>query len=292
MATVRIGDRLVGDGQPCLVVAELASNHAGSLDHALRLVRAAHAAGADCVKLQRRSESMVCIPPSQRDAPRELPGGQIVPYADYRRRLELGWVEYDAIDADCRGLGLPWTASVWDEEAVGFVAAYRPPFLKVPSAALTDVGVLQECRRTGLPVVLSTGMSTLEQIDAAVARLDPTRLVLLHCVSAYPAEVPELNLYAMRTLAGRYGVPVGFSDHSRGVWAPLCAAVLGAAMVEKHFTLDRAGWPPSDQAASVEPEGLARIVRYVRRWEQARGDGVKRVLDSERPVIARLRRVP
>lgn len=254
------------------------------------MIDAAKTAGADVIKTQKRDPSMMCIPEAQRVVLKETPWGTM-DYASYRRRLEFGRAEYDQIDAYCRSLGVPWTASVWDPPSVGFLAGYDVPFLKVPSAGVTDRETLEACAATGRQVVLSTGMSTLAEIDAAVARLDRDRLMLLHTHSTYPCAVPDLNLQTIGTLKARYGVPVGYSNHATGLWMSLCAVAMGAVAVEVHFTLDRAAFG-TDQASSIEPRGLAQLVRQIRNFEQARGDGRIGPTESEAPVRAKLRRIP
>ena len=287
---VALADRRVGLGQPTYIVAEGGINHSGDLGVALQLIRAANAAGADAVKWQKR-EPEVSVPREQWDVLRETPRWGVLSYIEYRKRLEFGRAEYDAIARECQRLGLSWSASVWDEPSLDFLLAYDPPWVKVPSACLTDIALLEACQRSGKPIILSTGMSTMEQIQRAVQTVSPGRLILLHCTSTYPASPEELNLMGIPALRERFQCPVGFSDHSTGVWAALAGAVLGACVLEKHLTLDRSSWG-TDQSASVEPHGLARIVRYVRRWEQAKGDGIKRVYESERSSLQRLRRVP
>jgi len=286
---VQLGSRRVGPGEPCLIVAEIGTNHNGDVASALRMIQAAKDAGADVVKFQKRTVEL-CIPPDQQTQERDTPWGRLS-YLDYRRRLEFGEAEYDGIAEFCQKIGLTWTASVWDEPSLQFLLTYDPPWIKIPSACLTDIPLLEACRRAGRPVVASTGMSTEAQIKRAVVALGPDRLILLHCTSTYPCAKEELNLSVMGWLRERFRVPVGFSGHHQGIWDGLCAAVLGACVVEKHFTLDRASFG-TDQAASLEPAGFARMVRYIRNWEVARGDGVKRVYDSERPILAKLRRVP
>ena len=286
---MKLSGREVGSGEPCYTVAEIGANHGGSLDLALTMIRAAHAAGADAVKTQKRDVD-VCIPPEQADIVRDSPFG-LLTYREYRRRLEFGASEYDEIDAECRRLGISWLASAWDEPSVEFLSRYDTPAIKIASASLTDHALLRAARRAGKPVILSTGMSTSEEIDAAVDVLGPRDLVLLHCISAYPAQVEELNLSCITTLQRQYpDIPVGFSGHELGIAMSLAAVVLGAVVIERHFTTDRT-LPGTDQSASLEPKGFAAMVRDIRKWEKARGDGIKKVYDSELPIRAKLRRV-
>jgi N-acetylneuraminate synthase len=284
---VRIGDRLVGPGQPCYVIAEIGINHNGDLDLARRLVSAAHAAGCDAVKFQKRTVDVVYTT-DELAKPRESPFGET--NGDLKRGLELGQAEYEAIDEHCRTLGIEWFASCWDAASADFIAPFDPPAWKIASASLTDHDLLRHHRTFGKPVILSTGMSSLEEADAAIEALGREELVVLHTTSTYPSKVEELNLAAMATLADRYQVPVGYSGHEVGLAPSLAAAAMGACVVERHLTLDRAMWG-SDQAASVEPQGMHRLVRDIRTVEAARGDGVKRVYDSEIPVREKLRRV-
>jgi N-acetylneuraminate synthase len=286
-ATVSFGNRSVGAGQPVYVVADVGINHNGDVDLAKRLIDAAAAAGCDAVKFQKRTPEL-STPPAQRDVPRETPWG-VLPYIEYRSRLELGESDYRAIDAHCRELGIDWFASCWDEPSVDLIAAFDRPVYKIASPCLTDDELLRYHRRLGKPLILSTGMSSLEEIDHAVEVLGRDELVLLQCTSTYPAAVEELNLRAVATLAERFGVPVGYSGHEVGLAPSVAAVAVGACLVERHITLDRAMWG-SDQAASVEPQGMARLVRDIRVVEAALSDGVKRVYDSELAKREQLRR--
>jgi N-acetylneuraminate synthase len=288
-ATVRIGHRLVGDGQPCFVIAEIGINHNGDLELARKLVSAAVLAGCDAVKFQKRTPEL-CVPPEQRNLMRETPWG-VMSYMDYRHRVEFGHAEYEAIAQYCRLHDLLWFASCWDPRSIDFMEAFEPPCYKIASACLTDDDLLRRHRATGRPLILSTGMSTLAEIDHAVEVLGTDDLVLMHCTSTYPAKIEELNLMAIQSMRERYGVPVGYSGHEVGLSTTIAAAVLGACIVERHITIDRALWG-SDQAASIEPQGFSRLVRDIRAVESGLGDGVKRVYDSEKPIIARLRLRP
>jgi N-acetylneuraminate synthase len=285
--TVTIAGRPVGPGQPCFVVAEIGINHSGDIDVARRLIDAAVSAGADAVKFQKRTVDVV-YSAEELDRPRESPFGET--NGDLKRGLEFGAEEYAAVDAHCRERGILWFASAWDEASVDFIEAFDPPCWKIASASLTDDELLRHHRATGRPIIASTGMSTIEQIDHAVEVLGRDDLVLLHTTSTYPSEIDELNLAVIGTLRERYGVPVGYSGHEVGLAPSVAAAAMGAVMVERHLTLDRASWG-SDQAASVEPQGFARMVRDIRTVEAATGDGVKTVYESERPIIEKLRRV-
>jgi len=285
---VRIGSKTIGPGRPCYVVAEIGINHNGDIDLARRLITVAAAAECDAVKFQKRTP-IRCVPPNQRDIPRETPWG-ILSYLEYREKVEFGAEEYARIDLFCKNQNLDWFASCWDEESVAFMDRFDPPCYKIASATLTDDNLLRCLRERGKPLILSTGMSSLQEIDHAVEILGVKDLVLLHSVSTYPAYYEELNLRVIPLLQERYGVPVGYSGHETGLSSSVAAVVLGACMIERHITLDRAMWG-SDQAASLEPNGITRLVRDIRLVEKSMGDGVKKVVARELPIRERLRRV-
>lgn len=288
--TVSIGSRVIGGGRPAYVIAEIGLNHNGDVDIAKRLIDVAARAGADAVKFQKRTPE-ISTPEHMRDVPRETPWGTMS-YLDYRRRVEFGRDEYVEIGDHATMLGLDWFASPWDVPSVAFLEELNVVAHKVASASLTDTELLVALRETGKPVILSTGMSTIEQIDRALDTLGTDRVVLMHATSTYPLEPEEANLRVISTLRDRYaGVPVGYSGHERGLQISLAAVALGAVAVERHITLDRTMWG-SDHAASLEPAGLEHLVRDIRVIEKALGDGVKRVFDSERAPMAKLRRVP
>jgi N-acetylneuraminate synthase len=287
MSTVRIGDKLVGDDQPCYVVAEIGINHNGDIDLAKRLISVAVAAGCDAVKFQKRTVEVVYTA-EELAKPRENPFGAT--NGDLKRALEFDQEDYEEIDAFCRSVKMAWFGSPWDEGSVDFLEQFNPPVHKIASASLTDDHLLRHSRRTGKPIILSTGMSTYAEIDHAVEVLGKENLILLHTTSTYPASYDELNLRAVPTMAKRYGVPIGYSGHETGIPTTVCATALGACCVERHITMDRAMWG-SDQAASLEPNGISRLVRDIRLWEQSKGDGIKRVYEREVPIIKKLRRV-
>ncbi len=285
---IRLGERLVGDGHPTYIVAEIGINHNGDLEHAKRLIDAAMLAGVDAVKFQKRTPEL-CVPPEQRDKMRETPWGYIS-YLDYRYKVEFGEQEYAAIDAYCAERNLQWFVSVWDEPSIDFMEPFDPVCYKIPSASLTDHDLLRRVRATGKPILVSTGMSTMEQIEAAVEVLGMEDLLINHATSTYPCDPEELNLAAIKTLRERFPCPIGYSGHEVGLVPTVVAVALGACSVERHVTLDRANWG-SDQAASVEPGGFQRLVKYIRVTETALGDGVKRVYESEQESLSKLRRV-
>lgn len=287
MKDVVIGGRAVGPGNPCYVVAEIGINHNGDMTLTKRLIDEAVAAGCDAVKFQKRTVDVVYTP-EELAKPRENPFGET--NGDLKRGLEFGKEQYTEIDDYCRSKQIAWFASPWDEASVDFLEQFPVPCHKVASASLTDDNLLRHMRATGKPIILSTGMSTLEQIDHAVEVLGREKLVILHATSTYPAQYEDLNLRVIPKFEERYDVPVGYSGHETGIASSVAAVAMGACMVERHITTDRSMWG-SDQAASLEPSGLNRLVRDIRLVEEAFGDGQKRVLDAEIPIMEKLRRV-
>ncbi|MCW3494709.1 N-acetylneuraminate synthase family protein [Microbacterium sp. SSM24] len=288
--TVTIGSRVIGGGRPAYVIAEIGLNHNGDVELAKQLIDVAADAGADAVKFQKRTPELA-TPEHMRDIPRETPWGTMT-YLDYRRRVEFDRDEYIEISDHALLRGLEWFASPWDEPSVAFLEDLGVTAHKVASASLTDHGLLRALRDTGRTVILSTGMSTIEQIDAAIGVLGTEHLLLMHATSTYPMEPAEANLRMIPALRDRYpGVPVGYSGHERGLQISLAAIALGAVAIERHITLDRTMWG-SDHAASLEPTGLQHLVRDIRVIEEALGDGVKRVYPGELAPMAKLRRVP
>jgi len=287
MVQVKIGDKFVGDGAPCYIVGEIGINHNGDLGIARRLIDLASFAEADAIKFQKRTVDVV-YSAEELAKPRENPFGPT--NGHLKRGLEFGLDEYRNIDRYCKEKRIAWFASCWDEASVDFMEQFEPPAYKIASASLTDDHLLKHHRATKRPMIVSVGMSTLAQVDHAVSVLGTQDLILLHTTSAYPAKIADLNLKMIPVLRERYGVPVGYSGHEVGLATSYAAVALGAAMVERHITLDRAMWG-SDQAASVEPQGLMKLVRDTRSIETALGDGVKKVSDDEVPIMKKLRRV-
>jgi len=286
---IKIGNRMVGDGHPAYIIAEIGINHNGSLETASQMIDAAVHAGVDAVKFQKRTPE-VATPLEQQKQMRETPWGYVT-YLDYRHKVEFDEKQYREIDAYCKKKGITWLVSVWDEPSVEFMEKFDTPAYKIPSASLTDFGLIRMARATGKPLILSSGMSTMEQIKQGVSRAGEKDLVLMHCTSTYPCEPEELNLKMVETLRCEFpGLPIGYSGHEVGLVPSAIAVALGACMVERHLTLDRAMWG-SDQAASVEPGGFERLVKYIRVTEAALGDGVKKVYESEKVSMLRLRRV-
>ena len=288
--TVRIGTSELGDGVPVYVIAEIGLNHNGSVDTAIRLIEVAADAGAQAVKFQKRTPA-ISTPEHMKNTLRDTPWGTMT-YLEYRYRVEFCREQYVEIGDYATYRGLDWFASPWDEPSVDFLEDLNVGAHKVASASITDTGMLRVLAATGKPIILSTGMSTLDQIDRAVDVLGTERLVILHATSTYPLPAEEANLRTITTLQNRYpGVPIGYSGHERGLQISIAAVALGAVAVERHITLDRTLWG-SDHAASLEPQDFAQLVRDIRVIGQAMGDGVKRIFPGELVPLAKLRRVP
>jgi N-acetylneuraminate synthase len=285
---IEINGKWVGHGHPAYLVGEIGINHNGDLEIAKRLIQAAHEAGLDAVKFQKRTPEL-CVPEDQKSQMRETPWGYIT-YLDYRYKVEFNKEQYLEIDAYCKSLGIDWFTSVWDEMSVDFMEELDTCAYKVASASLTDHSLLKKIRATGKPMILSTGMSTMDEIRAAVAVVGQDNLLITHATSAYPCPPDELNLRMIPTLMQEFDCPIGYSGHEVGLVPSAVAVAMGACLVERHITLDRAMWG-SDQAASVEPQGVRTMVKYIRVTEQALGDGVKHVYESELPSLHKLRRV-
>jgi N-acetylneuraminate synthase len=284
---VHIGKYTIGEGHPCFIVAEIGINHNGNVELAKKLIDTAALGGCDAVKFQKRTVEVVYTP-EELAKPRENPFGPT--NGDLKRGLEFGNEQYAEINRYCAPKDILWYSSCWDEASVDFMERFNPPCYKIASASLTDDALLRHHRRYGRPIILSTGMSTMEQVDHAVDVLGTTDLILLHCTSTYPSSVEELNLRGIQTLRERYDVPIGYSGHEVGLATSVAAAAMGACMIERHITLDRAMWG-SDQAASIEPQGIWRLVKDVRAIERAMGNGKKCLWPSEVPVMNKLRRV-
>ena len=230
----------------------------------------------------------VVYTPEELARPRENPFGHT--NGALKHGLEFGYEQYQTIDEYCKWQEILWFASAWDEASVDFLEQFKPPCYKIGSASLTDDNLLKHHRRYNRPIILSTGMSTTEQIDRAVEILGTENLILMHCTSTYPSKIEELNLRAIQSLKERYGVPVGYSGHEVGLSTSVAAVALGACMIERHITLDRRMWG-SDQSASLESQELIALVKEIHAVETAMGDGIKRVYESEIPIMKKLRRV-
>jgi N-acetylneuraminate synthase len=288
MAEIKIGSTLVGDGHPCYVIAEIGINHNGDVEIAKKLIEMAEAVGCNAVKFQKRTVEVVYTA-EELAKPRENPFGPT--NGDLKRGLEFGQAQYEELDLFCKEQEIDWFASCWDEAAVDFINQFNVPCYKIASASLTDDGLLRYTRQKAgkRPLLVSTGMSTLAQIDHAVDVLGKEHLILMHTTSTYPSSSTELNLKFIPVLRQRYGVPIGYSGHETGVVTSAAVVALGACVVERHITLDRAMWG-SDQPASLGPSGIAKVIQHIRYLEPALGDGVKRVYPSEEPILKKLRR--
>lgn len=269
------------------VIAEIGINHNGSMDQALRLIRTAKAMGCDAVKFQKRTVEAVYTA-EELARPRESVFGGT--NGDLKRGLEFSLEQYRQIDAECRAVGIEWSASCWDAGSVRAMADFGVPWLKVPSALVTDLELLRVYHDTGIPVILSTGMSTEDEGARAIGLFGSQIHSILHCHSAYPSPIEELNLSYLHRLLAIWARPIGYSSHTVSPWPCLMAVAMGARVVEFHLTLDRTLWG-SDQAASLEPKAAQKLIEEIRTFERAYGDGVKRVMPSEVPMQAKLRRV-
>ena len=284
---VKIADRLVGDGHKCFIIAEIGINHNGSVELAEKLITIAHMMGCDAVKFQKRTIDVVYTK-EQLEMPRESIFGTT--NGDLKRGLEFGYEEYKRIDDFCKKTGIMWFASAWDIESVDFLEQFNVPCHKLSSACLTDIELIRKMKSTGKPILISTGMSTYEQIDRAYNEAGKENIILYHCTSTYPNSNNEINLKVIPELKKRYSCPIGYSGHEKGIFPSSASVLLGACSVERHITFDRTLWG-SDHAASLEPEGLRKMVRDIRQINTILGDGVKKVYDSEIPIMKKLRRV-
>jgi N-acetylneuraminate synthase len=286
MAEVKIGNTMVGDGYPCYIIAEIGINHNGDIEIAKKLIDLAKLSRCNAVKFQKRTIEVV-YSAEELAKPRESPFGNT--NGDLKYGLEFDLADYQEINNYCHDRKIAWLASCWDEQSVDFITQFDVPCYKIASASLTDDDLLRYTKAKGKPIVLSTGMSTLGQIDHAVEVLGKDDLIILHATSTYPAYYEELNLSVIPVLKKRYGIPIGYSGHETGIASSTAAVSLGARVVERHITLDRAMWG-SDQAASLGPSGIIKMVNEIRLVETSIGDGVKRVIEREHPIINKLRR--
>jgi N-acetylneuraminate synthase len=284
----QLGNKTVGKNQPVYIIAEIGINHNGSLDLAKMMIDGAIRAGCDAVKFQKRTPEL-CVPKDQWHIERDTPWGRMT-YIDYRHYVEFTEKEYSEIDRYCREKGIHWFASCWDEPSVDFIAQFDVPCFKAASASLTDTNLLKKKKVTGKPLIISTGMSTWDEITATVREIGTENLLIAHSTSSYPCQLEELNLRMISTLQKEYSdTPIGYSGHETGLAPTMAAVAMGSAFVERHITLDRAMWG-TDQAASVEVGGFARLVENIRDIERSLGDGVKKLYDTELPSRKKLRR--
>lgn len=285
---VSVGKKAIGFGEPVYIIAEIGINHNGDIEIAKQLMDVAVETGCDAVKFQKRTPE-ICVPEEQKSIPRETPWGSMT-YFEYKKRIEFEQKEFEQIDAYAKKIGIDWFASPWDVPSVDFLEGFNVPCQKIASACLTDSELLTAINKTKTTTILSTGMSSMQEIDKAVSLLNDVPLAIAQATSTYPAEASELNLRAIQTFSEKYKVPVGYSGHERGLQVTIAAVALGATFIERHITLDRSMWG-TDHSASLEPDGLKKLVRDIRIVELALGDGKKKVYDSEIPIRAKLRRV-
>lgn len=284
---VKIADKYIGDGFPCFIIAEIGINHNGSVSLAKKMIDIALTTGCDAVKFQKRTVDVVY---TQKELAKERKSVFGNTNGDLKRGLEFGIEQYVEIDRYCKEKGIMWFASCWDEQSVDFIEQFDVPCYKIASASITDDNLLKHIKAKGKPILLSTGMSTLDQIKHAVKILGEDNLIIYHCTSTYPTNAAETNLRVIETFKKEFDCPIGYSGHERGVTPSILAVALGACSVERHITVDRTNWG-SDQAASLEMAGLYHLVRDIRQVPDLLGDGKKIVYSSELPIIEKLRRV-
>jgi len=270
------------------IIAEIGINHNGDLNIAKRLIDIAALSGCDAVKFQKRNPD-VCVPEHQKNVMRDTPWGTMT-YLEYKYKVEFEKTEYDEIDSYCKEKGIAWSASPWDLDSLEFLNQYNLPFIKLPSAMLTNIPLIEACAKSDKKVILSTGMSTEKEIDIAIEtiRKHTDNFSILHCNSTYPAPLNELNLSTIKTLKDKYNCEVGYSGHEFRIGTTVASVYLGATIIERHITLDRTMWG-TDHLSSVEPQGLIKLVKGIRELEEAFGDGIIQVTESEKIIRNKLR---
>lgn len=285
---IKIGNKTICEGNPVFIIAEIGLNHNGNIDLAKNLIDVAVDSGCDAVKFQKRDPEL-CVPLNQRDKMRETPWGYIK-YFEYRYKIEFEKDQYNEIDRYCKEKNILWSASCWDVNSLDFINRYKPSFHKIPSACITNYELLEKYAVSAVPIIMSTGMSTIEEINFAISILEKNNAVyaLLHCTSTYPCPLNQINLNVIKKMTDKYNVPIGYSGHETGLVPTMAAVALGACIIERHITLDRSMWG-SDQAASVEPIGLKRLIEGIKDIEKAMGDGNKVVYKEEEKIKQKLR---
>jgi len=277
----------IDSNQSCMIIAELGINHNGSLETAIQMMDEAKDSGCDLVKFQKRVPE-ICVPKSEWDKPRNTPWGTMS-YIDYKNRIEFGQAEFDTIDAHSKKINLPWFASVWDLPSVDFIAQYKVPIIKAASASITDHALLLKIRSIGIPVMISTGMSSWNDIHNAIITLGTQDLLVAHSTSIYPCPIEKLNLSMIDVLKEKYpNTPIGYSGHEAGIQYSYAAVAKGAEFIERHFTLDKTMWG-TDQSASLDPIEMKQLVSMIRSFEIANGSGIKEIYPEELPVLKKLR---
>lgn len=268
-------------------IGEIGINHNGDINLAKKIMKEAKSAGFSAVKFQKRNPE-ITTPLEVRNNIRETPWGEMT-YIDYKFKIELQKQEYDEINKYAKELGIDWFASCWDEESLDFISRYDLPCIKIASACITNKNLMNQHVKTEKPLIMSTGMSNLDQIEKAFNILSKNPLAILHATSTYPCPPEELNLNMIKTLHSLYPEhPIGYSGHESGLSTSIAAAVLGAKIIERHITIDRALWG-TDQAASLGPDGMRKLIGSVNSIIRSMGDGVKKVYDSEQKSIMNLR---
>lgn len=285
---IKIGEELIGEKQPVFFIAEIGINHNGCLKNALKLIKTAKDSGCNAVKFQKRNP-LECIPDSQINIKRETPWGKLS-YIDYRKKIEFGIEQYLEIDNYCKKLNILWFASCWDVSSVEFIENFNTPCIKVPSAQLTNYKLLKNLKQTNKPIILSTGMSTMEQIQKAASIFEKSKLLICHSTSSYPCASNDVNLKMIKTLQKAFDCIIGYSGHELTEIPTIGAVALGAKFVERHITLDKRMWG-SDHKISLEPEELRSLMKNIRELELSLGDGLKKVYKSEFASLKRLRNI-
>lgn len=287
--SIILGNYHVAENEPVFMIAEIGINHNGSIEIAKKLIDAAFACNWHCVKFQKRTPDL-CVPQEQKNVLRETPWGKI-PYLEYRYKVEFGHEEYSYIDEYCREKPILWIASAWDIPSLEFILDYDVPFIKVASAKLTDIDLLKAVSQSGKPIIMSTGMSSVKEIDAAVDVLEKYSngdYILMHTNSAYPAPIEEINLHVIDFLRDRYQCIVGYSGHEYDLGPSVISVCLGARVIERHVTLDHNMWG-SDQAASLEIHAMDMLYKRIKNIDLMLGDGIKRITPKEMESRKKLR---
>jgi len=285
----KITDNKINNSENVYFIGEVGINHNGDINLAKKMILEAKKAGFSAVKFQKRNPE-ISTPENVKSKLRETPWGEMT-YLDYKFRIEFEKKEYDEIDNYCRELEIDWFASCWDIDSLNFLLNYEPPVLKIASASITNKDLLIAHKDSMLPIIMSTGMSTPDEIHKAYTILKNNDLAILHTTSTYPCPPEELNLNVIKTLIQQYpNNPIGYSGHESGLSTSIAAAVLGAKIIERHITLNRAMWG-TDQAASLEPIGMQRLVGSINKIITALGDGKKKVYESEISIKEKLRNI-
>lgn len=286
---VKIGKDSIANSLPVYIIAEVGINHNGDMHIAKQLIDAAANVGCNAVKFQKRTPA-ICVPEDQRNKRRDTPWGEMS-YMEYRERVEFGEGEYAEIDAYCQQKDVTWFASCWDAASIAFMEQFSPPCHKIPSAMITDYMLLKEFGLTERPLIMSTGGSTLGQVQRAVKQLGQHNLILMHCNSEYPCPIDRLNLKCIPVLQSYFRLcSIGYSGHEVGYQPTFLAVALGACVIERHITLDKTMWG-TDQGCSLEPHELAELVQGIRHTEKSLGTGIKFVTPQEKEVMKKLRRI-